>query len=70
MQINEKETRGVGNVLMKALGLLSFLFGSLILLSLAFGMIGSTFMSTKPLFQVKRSKEPKDKPDGDEGGGA
>jgi hypothetical protein len=58
---NAKKTKELGRVLMDALGFLSFLFGSLILLSLVFGMIGSMFMSTKPLFRVKRVKRADDK---------
>jgi hypothetical protein len=54
MPTNAKGTKGAGKALMNALGLVSFLFGSLILLAIAFGMIGSIFMSTKRLFQVKR----------------
>ena len=60
MPTNAKETKGLGKALFDAVGLLSFLFGSLILLAIAFGAIGSIFMSTKRLFQVKRVK-------GDEG---
>ena len=56
MPINTKETKGAGKGLIKALGLISFLFGSLILLTIVFGMIGSIFMSTKRLFRVKRVK--------------
>jgi uncharacterized integral membrane protein len=41
-------------------GLLSFLFGSLILLAIAFGAIGSIFMSTKRLFQLRRVKKDED----------
>lgn len=46
----------MSEVLINALGFLSFLFGSLMLLGVVFGMIGSIFMSTKPLFQGKRVK--------------
>ena len=56
MPTNAKETKGVGEALFDAVGLLSFLFGSLILSAIVFGMIGSMFMSTKRLFQVKRVK--------------
>ena len=65
MGTNAKETKGVGKVLINALGFLSFLFGSLMLLSVVFGMIGSMFMSTKPLFQVKRVKRDKDNSHGE-----
>ena len=57
---NSKETKGVGNAIINAVGLLSFLFGSLILLAIAFGAIGGIFMSTKRLFQLKRVKKDKD----------
>ena len=60
MPTNAKNTKGLGKALFDAVGFLSFLFGSLILLAIAFGAIGSIFMSTKRLFQVKRVK-------GDEG---
>jgi hypothetical protein len=60
MPTNAKETKGVGKGLMNALGTLSFLFGSLILLAIMIGMIGSIFMSTKRLFQVKRIKSDED----------
>ena len=56
MPTNAKETKGLGNALFDAVGLLSFLFGSFILLAIVFGAIGSIFMSTKRLFQVKRVK--------------
>jgi hypothetical protein len=56
MPTNAKETKGAGKVLINALGFISFLVGSLILLAIVFGMIGSIFMSTKRLFQVKRVK--------------
>ena len=58
---NAKKSKELGRALVDTLGLLSFLFGSLILLSLVFGMIGSMFMSTKPLFRVKRVKRADDK---------
>ena len=57
MPTNAKETKGVGKALINAFGFLSFLFGSLILLAIVFGMIGSMFMSTKKLFQLKRVKK-------------
>ena len=60
MPTNAKGTRGAGKALMNALGLISFLFGSLILLAIVFGMIGSIFMSTKRLFQLKRAKGDKE----------
>ena len=60
MRTNAKETKGVGKALIDALGFLSFLFGSLILLAIVFGMIGSMFMSTKRLFQVKRVERDED----------
>ena len=60
MPTNAKETKGVGKALINAFGFLSFLFGSLIFLAIVFGMIGSIFMSTKRLFQVKRVKKDED----------
>ena len=60
MPTNAKGTKGAGKALMNALGLISFLFGSLILLAIVFGMIGSVFMSTKRLFQLKRVKGEKE----------
>jgi len=60
MSNTAKETKGVGKALINGIGFLTYLFGSLILLAIAFGAIGSIFMSTKRLFQVKRVK-------GDEG---
>ena len=56
MPTNAKGTKGAGKALINALGFMSFLFSSLILLAIVFGMIGSIFMSTKRLFQVKRVK--------------
>jgi hypothetical protein len=47
-------TKGVGKAIINTLGFLSFLFGSLVLLAVVFGTIGSIFMSTKRLFQIKR----------------
>jgi len=60
MPTNAKETKGVGKALINAFGFLSFLFGSLVLLAIAFGTIGGLFMSTKRLFQVKRVKRDED----------
>ena len=60
MLTNAKETKGAGKALISALGFVSFLFSSLILLAIVFGMIGSIFMSTKRLFQVKRVKGDED----------
>ena len=52
--------KGLGKALFNVVGLLSFLFGSLILLAIVFGTIGSIFMSTRRLFQVKRVKGDED----------
>jgi hypothetical protein len=60
MPTNAKGTKGLGKALIDAVGFLSFLFGSLILLAMVFGAIGGIFMSTKRLFQVKRVKRDKD----------
>ena len=63
MPTDVKETKGAGKALINALGLVSFLLGSLVLLAIVFGMIGSIFMSTKRLFQVKRVKRDEDNSD-------
>ena len=60
MPTNSKDTKGLGKALIDAVGFLSFLFGSLILLAIVFGAIGSIFMSTKRLFQLKRVKRDED----------
>ena len=57
MSTNAKETKGAGKALINALGLVSFLLGSLILLAIVFGMIGGIFMLTKRLFQLKQAKK-------------
>jgi hypothetical protein len=56
MPTNAKGAKGVGKTLLNAVGLVSFLFGSLLLLAIVFGMIGGIFMSTKRLFKAKRVK--------------
>ena len=60
MSNTAKETKGVGKALINGIGFLSYLFGSLILLAIAFGAIGGIFMSTKRLFQLKRVKNDED----------
>ena len=60
MSNTAKETKGVGKTLINAIGFLSYLFGSLILLAIAFGAIGGMFMSTKRLFRLKRVKKDED----------
>ena len=60
MPTNAKGTKGVGKALINAFGFLSFLFGSLVLLAIAFGTIGGIFMSTKRLIQLKRVKKDED----------
>jgi len=71
MPTNSKDTKGLGKALIDAMGFLSFLFGSLILLAMVFGAIGGIFMSTKRLFQVKRVKRDEDssrsEPEGPDG---
>jgi hypothetical protein len=57
MSTNPKDTKGLGKALIDAVGFLSFLFGSLILLAIVLGATGSIFMSTKRLFQLSRVKE-------------
>ena len=54
MPNNSKDKKGLGKTLFQVVGLVSFLFGSIILLTIVFGAIGSIFMSTKRLFEVKR----------------
>lgn len=56
MVIKEKKHKEFGKALVDGLGFLSFLFGSLVLVSSVFGMISSLFMSIKPLFRAKRAK--------------
>ncbi len=60
MPTNEKGTKGLGQAVIEAVGFLSFLLGSIVLLAIAFGTIGGIFMSTKRLSQVKRVKRDKD----------
>jgi len=60
MPTNSEDTKGLGKTLIDAVGFLSYLLGSLILLAIAVGTIGGIFMSTKRLFQVKRVKRDKD----------
>ena len=60
MPTNLKGRKGLGEALIDAVGFLSYLFGSLVLLAIAFGTIGGIFMSTRWLFQVKRVKSDKD----------
>jgi hypothetical protein len=60
MPTNSKGRKGLGEALIDAVGFLSYLFGSLVLLAIVFGTIGGIFMSTKRLFQVKRVKRDKD----------
>ena len=60
MSNTAKETKGVGKALINGIGFLSCLFGSLILLAIAFGAIGGMFMSTKRLFEIKRVKKDED----------
>jgi len=60
MPTNSKDTKRLGKALFDAVGFLSYLFGSLILLAIAVGTIGGIFMSTKRLFQVKRVERDRD----------
>ena len=60
MPTNARGRKGLGNALIDAVGFLSYLFGSLILLAIAVGTIGGIFMSTKRLFQFKRAKRDED----------
>ena len=70
MPTNGKGTKGLGKALIDAVGLLSFMFGSLVLIAIAFGTIGGIFMSTKRLFQIRRAESDKDNSRGEpaEGG--
>jgi hypothetical protein len=70
MPTNSKDTKGLGKAIIDAVGFLSFLFGSLILLAIVFGAIGGIFMSTKRLFQLSRVKKDDDNSHSEpEGGG-
>ena len=70
MAANAKGTKGLGKAIFGAVGFLSFLFGSLILLTIVFGAMGSIFSSTKPLFQFRSVKKDEDKSHSEpEGGG-
>jgi hypothetical protein len=60
MPTNSKGRKGLGKALIDAVGFLSYLFGSLILLAIAVGMIGGIIMSTKRLFEVKQVKRDED----------
>jgi len=60
MPTNSESRKGLGEALIDAVGFLSYLFGSLVLLAIVFGTIGGIFMSTRRLFQVKRVKRDKD----------
>jgi hypothetical protein len=60
MQTNSKGTKGLGKALIDAVGFLSYLFGSLVPIAIAFGALGGMFMSTKRLFQFKRVKRDED----------
>jgi len=57
MPANTKGTKGLGKSVFDILGLLSYLLGSFILLTIAFGTIGGIFISTKRLFQLERVKK-------------
>jgi hypothetical protein len=70
MPTNSKGRKGLGEALIDAVGFLSYLLGSLILLAVVFGAIGGIFMSTKRLFQLKRVKKDEDNSRSEpEGGG-
>jgi len=56
MPTNAKETKGAGKALINVLGLVSFLLGSLVLLAIVFGMIGSIFMSQSGYFRSSELK--------------
>ena len=70
MSTNSKSTKGLGKALIDAVGFLSYLFGSLVLLAMVFGTIGGIFLSTKRVFQLKRVKKDEDNSRSEpEGGG-
>ncbi len=69
MATHSKDRKGLGRALFDIVGLLSFLFGSFVLLAIAFGAIGSLFMSTKRLFQISRVKDDGNSHSNPEGGG-
>jgi hypothetical protein len=70
MPTSSKDTKGLGKAIIDAVGLLSFLFGVLILLGIVFVTIGSIFIFISPnkLFQFIRVKRDEDnsrsKPEG------
>ena len=70
MPTSTKDTKGLGKAIIDSVGLLSFLFGSLILLGIVFVTIGSIFIFISPnkLFKFKRVKRDEDnsrsKPEG------
>ena len=57
---NEKSSKGLGNVLFETVGSLSYLVGSLVLITIAVGTIGGILISTKRLIQVKRTRSDED----------
>ena len=69
MRTKATATKGLGEALFDAVGFLSFLFGSLILLTTVFGAIGSIFTSTKPLFQLRPVEKDEDNSHSEPGGG-
>jgi hypothetical protein len=60
MPTNSEGTKGLGKTLIDTVGFLSYLFGTLVLVAIAFGALGGIFMSTKRLFQFKRVKRDED----------
>ena len=71
MTTNSEGTKGLGKALIDTVGFLSYLFGTLVLVAIAFGAMGGIFMSTKRLFQFKRVKRGDEnshaKPEGEAG---
>ena len=57
MPTNSKDAKGLGKTLIDTVGFLSYLFGTLVLVAIAFGTIGGIFISTKRLFQLERVKK-------------
>ena len=60
MPTNSKDRKRLGEALFDAMGSLSYLIGSLVLLAIAVGAIGGIFMSTKRLIQIKRVQRDED----------
>ena len=60
MTTNSKGSKGLGRAFIDAVGFLSFLLSSLVLLAIAVGTIGGLFISTKRLLQFKQARRDED----------